>query len=153
MRLLRKAQLSLGLLALLPIGVILFGLGNELKLREIRSHGEVVQGVVLGGGERPGGSGRLTHYLLVEFMVADEGRQVRRFPVDEDDYLQANQAGVIQVTFIASDPGFTRVGTSLGYNRQPLYWAALALAVMVLAIAALGLLAARRRGGRLLIRT
>ena len=131
----RVAQLSLGLISLIPLLLIVCGIANELKLSKLRNDGIVVKGRILDGGELAQPRGIKTHYLKVEFEKNTGERIVKEFTVDHDDYIYANQAGKIPITYVPGNPGLSRVGTRYGYNRTPLYIAATAFLIIVVAIA------------------
>ena len=124
-------QLTLGIISLLPLLFVVAGVGNELKLRTIRTDGIVVEGHVLGGGELTPPRGIKTHYLRVEFDKQSGESEVKTFPVDQDDYYYANQAGKLPITYVPGNPGFSRVGRRYGYDRTPLILAIMAFILFV----------------------
>ena len=127
-------------ISLLPLLFIAAGTANELKLHRIRNEGVVVEGRVLDGGKYAQPKGIKTHYLRVEFETGAGGKEVKMFPVDNDDFVHANQAGKIPITYVPGNPRLSRVGSWYGYNRTPLFVAIGTFLLIAIAIAVIRLL-------------
>jgi len=134
------SQIILGAISLLFIAS---GIANEIKLGKLQKEGIAVEGRILEKGELGESMGIRTHYFKVEFKRNSGDKEVKVFPVDQNDFDQASQMGVevVIVTYVSDDPGLSRIGTHFGYNRMPLY---VTILVFILIIVAIGVIQSKK---------